>query len=1348
MNSRSARSTKSIHQTWSLLIVLTALIAGCVAMHAPSSSAASSQTTGQTQEASLTVEPTACTIPVNSTAQEVTIAAPEGVRNSECTLGEAILVANGNPNITECPCVGGAPVTIQLQAGMTYTLSTPATTLYGPTGLPAISSTIVIEGNGAVIERSTVGGTPNFRLFSIAGTINGQPALETNPNSIVPAPNAVLPAGNVTLRNLTLRNGLARGGNGGAKGGGGLGSGGGIFNAGSLTLDASTLTSNQAVGGTGSILCCSGGGGGMGGNGGNGFNAGGGGGGMGGNGASTMEFDTGAGGGTVTNAIGTTSGSLNGGAASMFGNGSPGGFGGGGGGRWGTGAYGGFGGGGGGSFGCPGGYGGLGGGGSGGTRGGTGGFGGGGGGYNSTGGTGGMGGFGGGNSFPAGSSAGGGAGLGGAVFSTGILTLTNSTLSGNSAIGGSALLSQPGSGFGGAIFVRNGQTTISNCTVNNNLAMRGTSPNAASQAGGGLYVLGDGATATLTVTNTILANTPNGITDAFINTINSGTVTQTGNASNLVEINGSDANALTGVTQASDPNLEALALNGGLTPNHLPQTGSSVINNGTGNRPNMVDQRGLSLSCRTDIGAVEIQLSLVTAVLTGGETICNGDSTTITVTATGGTAPYLITISNLPSPINVPDANPVNIQVSPATTTIYEITVAEDASQCVGSSSGRAIVVVRQPPIATTGLAQTICASGTTAGLGGNRPAAPATGMWSVINGGTGTFSPNATTPNATFTHTSGTGPVTLRWTVSNAPCTPDATADVTITISQPSTSATAGGPQTICAGSTTVGLGGNVPVIGTGQWSIDSGGTGTFSPNHLTPNATFTHTGGSGPVIVRWTISNSPCTPSSAAVTITINQPPTTATVGGPQTLCAGGATTGLGGNAPVSGTGSWSVVSGGTGTFSPNTTTPDATFTHTGGAGPITLRWTISHPPCLDSTADVTITVNQAVTVNAGLDQSICVQNLTTTLAASIGGGATSGTWTGGAGVFSPNNTVPNATYTPSAGEIAAGTVTLTYTTDDPPGPCLAMSDSMTISITSCIGLMVADTTNNRIQGFNGTNWTVVGTGIVGSGDGQFRLPEAVTFGPNRRIYVADTGNNRIQWSTDNGATWANFATFGTGLNQVKAPQGLELDTDGNLYVSDTGNGRVLRFQGGLPGSGVVIASNGIGGGQVSSPRGLTIDSTFRLFVTDESNSRILRISNANTVTNPATGTILASQGIGMNQVKNPQGIALDLSGNLYVADTGNSRILRWANANPANATTMALTGSGLGQVNRPEGVTVVEFTSGPFAGGPVLVVGDTSNNRIQGRLIPTGQWNLIGAPNGIGTGVGQFRTPSKVR
>ncbi|MBI4749351.1 MAG: hypothetical protein HY774_12740 [Acidobacteria bacterium] len=398
-------------------------------------------------------------------------------------------------------------------------------------------------------------------------------------------------------------------------------------------------------------------------------------------------------------------------------------------------------------------------------------------------------------------------------------------------------------------------------------------------------------------------------------------------------------------------------------------------------------------------------------------------------------------------------------------------------------------------------------------------------------------------------------------------------------------------------------------------------------------------------------------------------------------------------------------------------------------------------------------TITVNPVATVDAGLPQTVCANQPAVTLAGVIGGSGTAGTWSGGGGTFTPDNRTLNATYTPTPAEVSSGSVTLTLTADDPPGPCGPASDTVTIIYDVCglerSILMVADTFNNRIQRFDGDTWSVIGPGTVGSGNGQFRTPEAVTFDASgQRIYVADTGNNRIQWSTDGGTSWANFATVGSGLDQVRAPQGLAYDPQGNLYVADTGNGRVLRFDAGLPGFGVVIATNGAGSGQVGSPRGLAIDLSFRLFVADDSNSRILRINNANTVTSSTTGVIIASRGVGLNQVQNPQGVAIDTTGTLYIADTGNSRVLRFLNANPANATALALTGSLLGQVNRAEGVTVTLFATGPFAGMPFLVIGDTGNHRIQGRFVPTGGWALVGLPNGTGTTVGRFRSPSKIR
>ncbi|MFQ6044359.1 MAG: hypothetical protein ACE5PV_26200 [Candidatus Poribacteria bacterium] len=78
----------------------------------------------------------------------------------------------------------------------------------GPNGLPCVTSKIVINGNGATIERLRATGTPDFRIFEVTST------------------------GNLTLYDLTIQNGRIVAPNGGANGGGGGSFGGGIFNNG------------------------------------------------------------------------------------------------------------------------------------------------------------------------------------------------------------------------------------------------------------------------------------------------------------------------------------------------------------------------------------------------------------------------------------------------------------------------------------------------------------------------------------------------------------------------------------------------------------------------------------------------------------------------------------------------------------------------------------------------------------------------------------------------------------------------------------------------------------------------------------------------------------------------------------------------------------------------------------------------------------------------------------------------------------------------------------------------------------------------------------------------------------
>src|SRR5262249_4750368 len=149
--------------------------------------------------------------------------------------------------------------------------------------------------------------------------------------------------------------------------------------------------------------------------------------------------------------------------------------------------------------------------------------------------------------------------------------------------------------------------------------------------------------------------------------------------------------------------------------------------------------------------------------------------------------------------------------------------------------------------------------------------------------------------------------------------------------------------------------------------------------------------------------------------------------------------------GGSAVSGT--WS---GGAGSFSPDAQALNAVYSPSAQevtAGSVTLTLTTDDPagPCPAVSDQVRITFNPAATVNAGPDPIVCSSSPQALLAGVVGGAAAGGTWSGGAGSYSPNAGALNATYTPTAAEIAAGGVMLTLTTNDPAGPCPAVSDQV---------------------------------------------------------------------------------------------------------------------------------------------------------------------------------------------------------------------------------------------------------------------------------------------------------------
>jgi hypothetical protein len=252
--------------------------------------------------------------------------------------------------------------------------------------------------------------------------------------------------------------------------------------------------------------------------------------------------------------------------------------------------------------------------------------------------------------------------------------------------------------------------------------------------------------------------------------------------------------------------------------------------------------------------------------------------------------------------------------------------------------------------------------------------------------------------------------------------------------------------------------------------------------------------------------------------VLIIFNQNPTAASAGADQT---GSATCGLtsitlAGNAPSLGTGVWSVVSGSGGTFA-NVSSPTSSFSGTAGTS-YTLRWSISNSPCVTSTDDVLISINQnPTTANAGPDQNVSASGgvISATLAGNspaVGTGLWSITSGTGGTINSPSN--PASTFTGSSG--SGYTLRWTITS----GACISY-DEMLVSSgyiwTGSGGNNLWDNPANWSTGLPptvGAEITVTAGNIVLNVDyqvtGIFTMSGAstLTVNPGKTLSIASTG------------------------------------------------------------------------------------------------------------------------------------------------------------------------------------------------------------------------------------------------
>jgi hypothetical protein len=464
-----------------------------------------------------------------------------------------------------------------------------------------------------------------------------------------------------------------------------------------------------------------------------------------------------------------------------------------------------------------------------------------------------------------------------------------------------------------------------------------------------------------------------------------------------------------------------------------------------------------------------------------------------------------------------------------------------------------------------------------------------------------------------------------------------------------------------------------------------------------------------------------------------------------------------------PTSGTSGTSVTLTGTG-FS--TTLAQNSVKFNGMSASVTAATATSlttTAPVGGTTGKITVTVNNVVATSADNFTFNAPPVATVSITSFSPASGTTGTTvtitgTNFAAVTADNVVKFNGTV---AGVTSASATSLSAVV-----PAGTTTGKITVQVGSALATSATDFTYIQLVGLTVT--TFAGNGTLGSAGGsgaaaRFYQPTGLDFDAAGNIYVADYANHLIRKITPAGvvSTLAGDGTAGfldgTGTAaKFEGPFDVAVDAAGNVYVTDTFNDCIRKVTPAgvvttIAGNGTYGFADGVGAGAMFySPQGIDIDANGNLYVADKNNHRIRKITPNLTVS-----TVAGLGGAGgstdgdatVAQFSSPLGVAVDVSGNLYIAD-GNHRIRK---ITPAGITS-TLAGSTMGitdadgtaaRFNKPANVAV-------DANGNIYVA-DDDNERIR-KVTPTGTVTTIagGFAPGYTDGAGEdatFRSPTGV-
>ena len=255
----------------------------------------------------------------------------------------------------------------------------------------------------------------------------------------------------------------------------------------------------------------------------------------------------------------------------------------------------------------------------------------------------------------------------------------------------------------------------------------------------------------------------------------------------------------------------------------------------------------------------------------------------------------------------------------------------------------------------------------------------------------------------------------------------------------------------------------------------------------------------------------------------------------------------------------------------------------------------------------------------------------------------------------------------------------------------------------------IFVSDSMNGRVQKWPA--WAGEGTTFAGG----LKQPEGICADAGGTLYVADPYSHAVMKYAPDGNYVGSVAALGA-WNAPNMYHGVFVDSSGNVYISDAYLNMVEKYAPGseAAGLGVRVAGGvgppGSGPSQLIGPTGVFVDEKGNVYVADTANNRVQMWAPGASAGVTVAGRSDAKPGEDLNELKNPKGVFVDKAGNVFVADTYNHRVQKWAPGAIKGYTVAGGHGQGsnANQLNAPCAVFVDHIGN--------IYVADTMNHRVQ--------------------------------